>query len=483
LRNIGASVMHLIRCFAVGGFKINGPSIKDKGPMESEEYQEMNKGASPSRPTQAGRIETCTELISKAMRCLENNDKQCAMRLIGELVKANCHDGRLVGGEIANHVRDAFHELWLISDNKTRCEILSLLRDLGISRRWIRTALNDSRWLRKVPEKCGFKLEGRVAKNKLIEEIEDLMKRELGWTEESMCRNLLRFIGIDIDEFERHGIDVCAWLRAETSISYLVGIIASDIADRVVKARNNKYVKVSLSTTEAISAVIFPLILSGFGKPSVVFFWSNDKPKQGGSTGIVAIEYYINVGKKKWKWLDTEELVRYIKALKPEEVPKLIAGYVDGDGTIYYNIKKSTLVISIAACKACEKRALLNAIQEALRKLGIESRIYEYKTRNGAELRVYGKSAIELLRLIVPYLHHPIKRLRAELILMLRDGKIDREAFTTLYGLTKYGDSNNDPKRYHAVDALTRAAPQTHTHGNRARTRERKTLKIMEIGT
>jgi len=103
-----------------------------------------------------------------------------------------------------------------------------------------------------------------------------------------------------------------------------------------------------------------------------------------------------------------------------------------------------------------------------LRKLGIESRIYEYKTRNGAELRVYGKSAIELLRLIVPYLHHPIKRLRVELILMLRDGKIDRETLTTLYGLTKYGDSNNDPKRYHAVDALTRVAPQTHTHGEQS---------------
>jgi len=460
--------MHRIRCFAVGGFKINGPPRVGKGPMESEEYQEMNKGASPSRPTQAGRIEQCQEAIKEARRCLGNNDKDCVTKLIEELVKADCHDGRLIGKVVADKVRDVVHELWLISDNKTRCEILSLLRDLGISRRWIRTALNDSRWLRKVPEKCGFKLEGRVAKNKLIEEIEDLMKRELGWTEESMCRNLLRFIGIDIDEFERHGIDVCAWLRAETSISYLVGIIASDIADRVVKARNNKYVKVSLSTTEAISAVIFPLILSGFGKPSVVFFWSNDKPKQGGSTGIVAIEYYINVGKKKWKWLDTEELVRYIKALKPEEVPKLIAGYVDGDGTIYYNIKKSTLVISITACKACEKRALLNAIQEALRKLGIESRIYEYKTRNGAELRVYGKSAIELLRLIVPYLHHPIKRLRVELILMLRDGKIDRETLTTLYGLTKYGDSNNDPKRYHAVDALTRVAPQTHTHGEQS---------------
>jgi hypothetical protein len=110
--------MHRSRCFAVsaeGGFKIiNGPPEMGKGPMDSEEGQELNNEASPPRPTQAGRIETCTELISKAMKCLENNDKQCTMRLIEELIKANCHDGRLVGGEIANHVRDAFHELWRI---------------------------------------------------------------------------------------------------------------------------------------------------------------------------------------------------------------------------------------------------------------------------------------------------------------------------------------------------------------------------------
>jgi hypothetical protein len=49
---------------------------------------------------------------------------------------------------------------------------------------------------------------------------------------------------------------------------------------------------------------------------------------------------------------------------------------------------------------------------------------------------------------------------------MLRDGKIDREAFTTLYGLTKYGDKD-DPKRYHGLEVLIRAAPQTHTHGDK----------------
>jgi len=96
-RATGVLTMHLIRCIAVsaeGGFKIiNGPPRMGKGPMESEEYQKMNKGASPSRPTQAGRIELCTELIRQAMRCLENNDKDCVMKLIEELVRNQCHNG------------------------------------------------------------------------------------------------------------------------------------------------------------------------------------------------------------------------------------------------------------------------------------------------------------------------------------------------------------------------------------------------------
>jgi hypothetical protein len=78
-----------------------------------------------------------------------------------------------------------------------------------------------------------------------------------------------------------------------------------------------------------------------------------------------------------------------------------------------------------------------------------------------------GKNAIKLLRLIMPYLRHPLKRLRAKLILMLHDGKIDDDTFAELYNQSKYEDED-DPKRGHTVEALTRAAPQTHTHGNKS---------------
>ena len=142
--SIGASTMRRIRCFAEGGFKINGPPKNGKGPMPSKEVSDTSNKASPPQPTQAGRIETCTELISKAMKCLENNDKECTMRKIEELIKANCHNGYVMGKEIADKVRDVVHELWLVNDDESRCELLIMLRDLNISRNWVRDALGMS---------------------------------------------------------------------------------------------------------------------------------------------------------------------------------------------------------------------------------------------------------------------------------------------------------------------------------------------------
>jgi hypothetical protein len=146
--------MHLTK----GGFKIiNGPPKMGKGPMESEESLKSSNKASQPQPTQAGRIETCTELIKQATKCLENNDRECVTKLIDELIKANCHDGRLIGKKVADRVKDVVHELWLLSDYEFRCGLLKALRDLGISKSWVKGALRMitkmwNKWLRR----CGI---------------------------------------------------------------------------------------------------------------------------------------------------------------------------------------------------------------------------------------------------------------------------------------------------------------------------------------
>ena len=136
---MGALVMHQSRCLtasAEGGFKINGPPINGKGPMSQENNLETRGETSLPRPTQAGRIETCTELISKAMKCLENNDRECVMRLIEELVRNQCHDGHIVGKEVADKAKDAVHELWLRNrgDDEWKCELPRMLKSLNVTK-------------------------------------------------------------------------------------------------------------------------------------------------------------------------------------------------------------------------------------------------------------------------------------------------------------------------------------------------------------
>ena len=93
LGNIGVLVMHRIMCIAKGGFKIiNGPPKMGKGPMIIKEISDTSNEASQPQPTQAGRIETCQEMIEEAMRCLGNGDKDCVMRKIEEAIKADCHN-------------------------------------------------------------------------------------------------------------------------------------------------------------------------------------------------------------------------------------------------------------------------------------------------------------------------------------------------------------------------------------------------------
>ena len=133
----------------MGGFKINGPPKMGKDPMTSKENLKSSNEASLPQPTQAGRIETCTELIRQVTKCLENNDKECIIKTLEELIKANCHDGRrIIGKEITDEVRKLTHELWLVNDDGSRCELLRMLRGLGVSKSWVAKTLgmNMKNW-------------------------------------------------------------------------------------------------------------------------------------------------------------------------------------------------------------------------------------------------------------------------------------------------------------------------------------------------
>ncbi|PLC68886.1 hypothetical protein B7L70_01355 [Vulcanisaeta sp. EB80] len=50
--------------------------------MVDEEDKKSSNEASLPKPTQAGRIETCTKLIRQAKKCLEDNNRNCAVQTL-----------------------------------------------------------------------------------------------------------------------------------------------------------------------------------------------------------------------------------------------------------------------------------------------------------------------------------------------------------------------------------------------------------------
>jgi hypothetical protein len=470
LGNIGALVMHRSERIAAGGFKIiNGPSKKDKGPMVNEEDQELSNKASLPKPTQAGRIETCTELIEQARRCLESNNKQCVMRLIEELVRADCHNGHTVGKEVADKVKDVVHEVWLVSDNEHRCELLSMLRSLGMSKNWVREALGmNTKNLNKRLVKCGIDWESKVTRNDIVKVIESLLRERFGWSEARMCEEMWKFVSIDVDTFRRYGIEPCAWLSGLELLSdlrrpYWLGLARSDLAIREL----DDIIRLKLDTTNAIDAVFFLTLLDVIRMLSLVITWKKKAPAAKYVRKAIALSFRVDLSPNEWPWpikLSVNELEKILNSLSDEGLAMFIAGLLDGDGTVRYEFKNDYVAVLISACKDCPKMVILDVLKIVIaERFGIIGSIKSQRTANVLEFG--GEKAVRLLRRIIKYMHHPLRRLRAELLLALYDGRISREAFEKLYEMTEYEYGGPDIKRNHGLEALARVAPQTHTHG------------------
>ena len=455
--------MHL----AEGGFKIiNGPPKNGKGPMIIKEISDTSNEVSQPQPTQAGRIKPCQETINKAMKCLENNNRECVMKKIEELVRNQCHDGRLIGKEVADGVRGVVHELWLVSDNECRCELLKILKELGITKKWVRNAVRTSpRYLNEyLLIRCRISWENRTTRYEVIKNAEDILRR-IGWSEIKMCEELWRFVGVDVNEFRRYGIEPCVWLSdlellGDLRRPYWFGMAETDLT---IMIRGGS-IRLALSTTNTIDAVFFVKLLDTV-KVSLVIGWKRTNlPAIKYADKLISLDYYVNLSTDKWSWpikLSADELERIIKGFTDEELAEFVGGAIDGDGSVRY---VESVYVGIMVCKNCPKRAILDVLKEVIAKrFGIIGDIYHYESEDALEF--HGENAVKLLRRVAKYMHHPLRRLRAVLILALYDGRISPEEIERLYEQTEYERGAPDVKRNHGLEALVRAAPQTHTHG------------------
>ena len=414
------------------------------------------------------RLELCQRLIEEAMKCLENGDKECVMRTLEELIKAECHNGNAVGKETANKVRDVFHKLWSISDNEYRCELLVKLKSLNISIGWVEIALRiNAKDMRTLLTRCGIDWKYRIVRSNIVRQLEDLLRERFGWSEARMCEEMWRFVGVDVDAFRKHGVEPCVWLEGLESLRdlrrpYWFGLRTSDLTIEKLDDR----IKLKADTTNSVGAVFFAKVLSRIQTPSLTIGWKKKAPmSKYVSSKLITLSYRINLRVNDLPWpieLSANELESILDGFSDEELAEFVAGTIDGDGTVWYD--RGRILVGITVCKKCQKSFILDALKRVIaERFGIVGTINHLETDDALVFR--GESAVRLLRLIRPFVHHPLRRLRIELILALYDGRISREAFEKLYKMTEYEYGGPDIKRNHALEALAQAAPQTHTHG------------------
>jgi hypothetical protein len=343
-----------------------------------------------------------------------------------------------------------------------------MLKNFNISKGWVKIALSIStkdwnKWL----VKCGIDWESTATRSEVVEEIEDLLRR-LCWDEVKMCEEMFRFIGIDVDDFRKYGVEPCAWLSGLKLLSslrnpYWLGLRASDLSIKKFSGA----IRLELDTTSSIDAIFFPKILSTVTAPSLRIVWKRRTSTVKYIDKTACLQYYIDLGINEWPWpieLSAGELERILDGFTDEEIAMFVAGLIDGDGFVRYDKDSRTVYVGISACKDCPKRANLNIVKRVIAKrFGIIGSNQSGRTTN--DLVFGGEDTIRLLRRVAKYIHHPLRRLRAELILALYDGRISREAFEKLYETTEYELGGPDIKRNHDLEVLARAAPQTHTHG------------------
>jgi hypothetical protein len=188
--------------------------------------------------------------------------------------------------------------------------------------------------------------------------------------------------------------------------------------------------------------------------PTVEFATWRKKPN------VIYVKFYVKLRKSEWPWHGKGYEI--IKSFNATELLKYVAGLIDTDGIVASEKQPYgyRFEIDITSANIEFLEFLKNMVYE---RLGITGSIK--KSKGDSRLRFRSLQAVQLYEGLRQYLAHPMKRLRAEVYLRYYNKELTIREFEHFYEPLKYDNDGNDPKRYHAADMLTQAAPQTHTHG------------------
>jgi len=306
---------------------------------------------------------------------------------------------------------------------------------------------------------------GRGAgRSRLMEEIEKVLRRRLGWDEYQMSSKMWEYVGVYVGVLIAYGIDPHAWIEVFHSLTvndtYMLGAVHGDA---YVRPTSPSWYEVSATTSSTIGVLYFERLIRIIKTPGIDI--SMRRREGGRIPNMIYVKFYVLLRKGEWPWYGKG--YETISSFNTSELLSYLAGLIDTDGSVRVVVeppRKPMFMIDITSANIEFLKYLRDVVYE---RLGIKGHVAaDKRPGSGGRLRFECSQAVQLYEELRRYLAHPMRKLRAEVYLRYYNKELTIREFEHLYEPLKYDDNgNNDPKRNHAVDALTQAAPQTHTHG------------------
>ncbi|MGC9180779.1 MAG: hypothetical protein ACP5GZ_11355 [Vulcanisaeta sp.] len=400
----------------------------------------------------------CIKFIEQSIYCISKNDVDCTYKFLIELFNHKCHDGYAFSNDIVKKVKEITHYIWKNMDRDRRCDFLKYLREIGLSKWWIRDALGfSSNAMNKIINRCKTTWEVRMPQNEVAKYYDQVIKQKFNLNEIKECEGLLKYYGIDVGYMKGLGIEPCSYLNTEgLRWPYWAGLYITDLYAEFIEDRY----KLSFDTSNGAGLFMAITVFSKLNDPSIVIRWhKNGAPNaryiNGEEIRIKTITYI-----RDWPWLNKNQVINdYLQDLRRDELLEFLAGIIDGDGSITFT--KGKPAVNIVA--GLEKYYWLKKVKAIIaQKLNLECSITPKNFKITNEL-IYilsfkGSNIPSILEEIAPYLHHPIRRIRAELITAYLRHELNDEEFLRIYEQTKYKIKQPDIKRNSALNAAINAS-------------------------
>ncbi len=307
-----------------------------------------------------------------------------------------------------------------------------------------------------------------VGRSRLVEEIEMMLRKEFGWSETVMSERMWRYIGVNVDELIAYGIDPHEWIEILRHISindtYMLGAVHGDV---YVRPTSPSWYEISAGTTSSSGVLYFERLMRRIKMPSVELTWRKMRSVKFTTEeepDAICVRFYVKLRRSEWPWYGKG--YEAISSFNTSELLSYLAGLIDTDGSVTTVVepRKYRFEIDITSANIEFLKYLRDVIYERLGIIGHV--ITDKRPGSGSKLRFRDSWAVQLYEGLRQYLAHPMKRLRAETYVKYHNKEMPRAEYRRFHEQFRYSDTANDPKRYHAVDVLTQAAPQTHTHGD-----------------